>query len=219
MNEEYSNAGSMEEQSSSKLRPKHTGSKQLFENPFLEKLTRTHISVPICIFLLISSGLLIYGIRYTTLAVYYIPFLFISGFLFFTLLEYLVHRYVFHMKPDTDLKRKLQYSMHGIHHEFPKDQGRLAMPPVISILLAAIFFVIFYLLMNTKVFAFLPGMLSGYAFYLFVHFIVHAYPPPKNFTKALWVNHAIHHYKDNNTVFGVSSPLWDYVFGTMPKKY
>ena len=33
--------------------------------------------------------------------------------------------------------------------------------------------------------------------------------------KQLWINHAVHHYKDGNAVFGVSSPLWDYIFGTM----
>jgi sterol desaturase/sphingolipid hydroxylase (fatty acid hydroxylase superfamily) len=45
--------------------------------------------------------------------------------------------------------------------------------------------------------------------------MVHAFQPPKNFFKVLWVNHSIHHYKDGEVVFGVSSPLWDYIYGTM----
>jgi sterol desaturase/sphingolipid hydroxylase (fatty acid hydroxylase superfamily) len=57
----------------------------------------------------------------------------------------------------------------------------------------------------------------GYAGYLFVHYIVHAYPPPKNRLKQLWINHSVHHYKDGKKAFGVSPPLWDYVFGTMPE--
>jgi sterol desaturase/sphingolipid hydroxylase (fatty acid hydroxylase superfamily) len=48
--------------------------------------------------------------------------------------------------------------------------------------------------------------------------MVHAYAPPKNFLKALWVNHSVHHYKDGEIVFGVSSPLWDYIYGTMKLK-
>ena len=68
------------------------------------------------------------------------------------------------------------------------------------------------------VFAFLPGFIVGYASYLSVHYMVHAYPPPKNFFKALWVNHGVHHYKDGEVVFGVSSPLWDYIYGTMKLK-
>jgi sterol desaturase/sphingolipid hydroxylase (fatty acid hydroxylase superfamily) len=34
----------------------------------------------------------------------------------------------------------------------------------------------------------------------------------------LWVNHSVHHYKDGEIVFGVSSPLWDYIYGTMKLK-
>lgn len=200
------------------IRPKNSGRKQIFKNPVLEKLSRTHISIPIAIFISISAGLLYYAFLYTTLPGYLIPFLFLSGLLFFSFFEYIAHRYLFHMKPDTRIKKIIQYSLHGVHHEFPKDKGRLAMPPPVSILLATLFFGIFYLLMHTKVFGFLPGMLTGYAAYLFVHYIVHAYPPPKNIFRHLWINHSIHHYKDSTVIFGVSSPLWDYVFGTMPKK-
>jgi sterol desaturase/sphingolipid hydroxylase (fatty acid hydroxylase superfamily) len=122
------------------------------------------------------------------------------------------------MKPNSEIKKRIQYNMHGIHHEFPKDKGRLAMPPILSIILAVLFFGIFYLLMDTGVFGFLPGMLTGYASYLLVHYIVHIYSPPKNFFKYLWINHSIHHYKNNKVAFGVSSPLWDYVFNTIPTK-
>ena len=200
------------------VKPKHAGTKKIFENPLLEKLTRTHIAMPISIFIVISIGLLLYAFKYTTLEPWAIPMLFLAGFLFFTFLEYIAHRFLFHMKPDNDFKSSIQYHMHGVHHEYPKDKDRLAMPPPMSIVLALVFFGIFYLLMNTKVFGFLPGMLTGYAAYLFVHYIVHAFPPPKNIFKQLWINHAIHHYKDSNVVFGVSSPLWDYIFGTLPAK-
>ncbi len=208
----------MEDKGFTTNKPKNSGTKQLFDNPILERLSRTHISIPISIFFVISAVLLYYAFRYTTLPGYLIPLLFLGGFLFFTLIEYLVHRFVFHMEPTSDFKKKIQYNMHGVHHEFPKDKDRLAMPPLLSITLAVVLFAIFYSLIDTKVFGFLPGLLTGYASYLFVHFIVHAYAPPKNIFKELWVNHAIHHYKDNSTVFGVSSPLWDYVFGTMPPK-
>jgi hypothetical protein len=38
------------------------------------------------------------------------------------------------------------------------------------------------------------------------------------FSTNLWINHSIHHYKDGEIVFGVSTPLWDYIYGTMYKK-
>ena len=48
--------------------------------------------------------------------------------------------------------------------------------------------------------------------------MVHVYQPPKNFLKVLWINHSVHHYKHGEYVFGVSSPLWDYIYGTMKEK-
>lgn len=199
-------------------KPKNSGSKRIFDNSLLENLSRTHISIPILIFISIACGLLYYAIIYTNLSLKFIPFLFLSGWLFFTLIEYVAHRFLFHMYTSNGWEKKIQYGMHGIHHEYPKDKDRLAMPPPMSLIIAGIFYIIFYALLDTQVFGFLPGLLTGYAAYLFVHFIVHAYPPPKNFFKLLWINHSIHHYKDDDVAFGVSSPLWDYVFETMPKK-
>jgi sterol desaturase/sphingolipid hydroxylase (fatty acid hydroxylase superfamily) len=203
-----------------KLKIKHSGSKQVFNNPILEKLTRTHISVPITILMSFAAFLLYVAFiytDYTQLSAGYVVALFFIGLLTFTLVEYLAHRYVFHMDTNTPLKKKIQYALHGIHHEYPKDKGRLAMPPIMSAILAATLFFTFRALMGTPVFGFLPGFITGYCAYLFVHYIVHAYQPPKNFFKHLWLNHAIHHYKGMDGVYGVSSPLWDYVFRTMTK--
>jgi sterol desaturase/sphingolipid hydroxylase (fatty acid hydroxylase superfamily) len=105
-----------------------------------------------------------------------------------------------------------------VHHEFPKDKDRLAMPPLLSVTIATILLLLLRLVLGDLVFAFLPGFLVGYAAYLGVHYMVHAYQPPKNFLKALWINHGIHHYKNGEIAFGVSSPLWDYIYGTMREK-
>jgi len=122
------------------------------------------------------------------------------------------------MTVTTVFRKRLQYVIHGVHHEFPKDKDRLAMPPLLSVTVATLLLLLFRLFMGDLVFAFMPGFLIGYAGYLFVHYIVHACAPPRNFLKALWKNHAKHHYKDGDAAFGVSSPLWDYVYGTSPKK-
>jgi len=200
------------------IKPQNKGTKQLFDSPILEKLSRTHISVPLLIFFSYAAGLLYWNITYTNLnAVTTIVFFFV-GFIAFTWVEYNVHRYVFHMKTYTEFRNKIQYIIHGVHHEFPKDKDRLAMPPLLSITISTILLLLFRVIMGDFVFAFLPGFMVGYASYLGVHYLVHAYPPPKNFFKALWVNHSVHHYKDGQVVFGVSSPLWDYLYGTLDFK-
>lgn len=199
-------------------RPDNFGSAKMFSNPFLERLSRTHISVPISLFLAVSTVSLYYGITTTTLPLGLGLAILFAGLIVFTFVEYMMHKYFFHMEPDSPVKDKVQYSVHGVHHDYPRDQDRLAMPPFVSAAYVAILYLLFTLLMGDYALYFLPGFLLGYTAYLGVHFMVHAYDPPKNFLKVLWVNHAIHHYKDPDSSFGVSSPLWDYLLGTLPKK-
>lgn len=198
--------------------PKNKGTKKLFKNPILEKLSRTHIGVPLTVFAVYAVSLLYWSVTHTSLTAVTTIGLFFLGFLSFTFVEYLVHRYVYHLSTHTEWRRKFQYKAHGVHHEFPKDKDRLAMPPLLSITVATILLLFFRLVMGDFAFAFLPGFLVGYAYYLAVHYVVHIYQPPKNFLRSLWVNHSVHHYKDGDLVFGVSSPLWDYIFGTMRAK-
>ena len=198
-------------------RPDNFGSAQIFSNPVLEKISRTHISVPITLFLAISSVSLYFGLI-TTIPLWLGFAVLFAGIFVFTFVEYLMHRHFFHMEPDTPIKDKLQYGIHGVHHDYPRDKDRLAMPPFVSAAYAAILYLMFTLLMGDFALYFLPGFLLGYAGYLGVHYLVHVYNPPKNFFKVLWVNHAIHHYNNPDTAFGVSSPLWDYLLGTLPKK-
>ncbi len=199
------------------IKPQNNGTKQLFQSPILEQLSRTHISIPLIIFFLYSSVLLYWSVSHTSISIGTTVLIFFLGVLFFSWVEYNVHRYVFHMHADTESRAKAQYTMHGVHHEFPKDKTRLAMPPILSITLATTLFFLFRLILGDFAYSFLPGMLVGYSAYLSVHYMVHAFQPPKNFFKILWVNHAVHHYKNGDGVYGVSSPLWDYIYGTMSK--
>lgn len=198
-------------------KPKNTGTRKLFESPVLERLTRTHIAVPTSILVLYAVALFYWSLTHTALTWGIATLLFFAGWFVFTWVEYNAHRYVFHMGTYTKLRSKIQYTIHGVHHEYPKDKDRLAMPPILSISISTILLLLLRLVLGDYVFAFLPGFLVGYSVYLGIHYSVHAFSPPRNFFKALWVNHSIHHYKDGESVFGVSSPLWDYIYGTMPR--
>jgi hypothetical protein len=140
--------------------PKNKGTKQLFKNPILEKLSRTHISIPITIFVLYASGLLYWSITHTALNALTTTGMFVFGFVAFTWVEYMTHRYVFHMGTFTRMREKLQYTIHGVHHEFPKDKTRLAMPPLLSITVATLLLLGFRLILGDLVFSFLPGFRS-----------------------------------------------------------
>lgn len=201
-----------------KAKPSNTGSKKLFHNPILEILTRTHISITIVIFILLPVALLYYGLSQGYINNINAIGLFFGGMVSFTFVEYLMHRFLFHISPTTPGREKFARIVHGAHHEFPKDKDRISMPPLPMILLILFFFGIFWLMLGNYVFGFVPGFYVGYLLYTSIHYAIHAYQPPKNFLKILWVHHGIHHYKDPENAFGVSSPFWDFLFGTLPKK-
>ncbi|HMP87808.1 MAG TPA: sterol desaturase family protein, partial [Lacibacter sp.] len=111
--------------------------------------------------------------------------------------------------------RRIIYVIHGNHHEYPRDRERLFMPPVPSLLAATTIFTLLYLLLANYAWLVFPGVLLGYLLYGSMHYAIHAWNPPFKWMKPLWRNHHLHHYKDEQKGFGVSSTLWDLVFGTM----
>src|SRR5690606_2837844 len=141
--------------------------------------------------------------------------LFLTGMFTWTLTEYILHRWVFHHHPTTPLGKRINYVMHGNHHEYPRDKERLFMPPVPSLILASFFFLSFYLIMGMAAVCLFPGFMLGYLIYGSMHYAIHAWNPPFKWMKGLWRNHHLHHYKHTDMGFGVSSTLWDKVFGTM----
>lgn len=105
--------------------------------------------------------------------------------------------------------------MHGNHHHYPRDRQRLFMPPLPSLILASVIFIVQYLILKENVYIFFPGFILGYLLYASMHYAIHAWNPPFKWMKPLWRNHHLHHYKDEEKGFGVSSTVWDHIFGTM----
>jgi sterol desaturase/sphingolipid hydroxylase (fatty acid hydroxylase superfamily) len=119
------------------------------------------------------------------------------------------------MIPKTEKAKSFTYTLHGNHHHYPRDRQRLFMPPIPSIILAFIIFGLIYLLFRQNAFIFFPGFALGYLMYGTMHYAIHAWNPPFKWMKPLWRNHHLHHYKNEHHGFGVSSTIWDHVFGTM----
>jgi sterol desaturase/sphingolipid hydroxylase (fatty acid hydroxylase superfamily) len=196
---------------------KNKGQAQLFQNELMENMTKTHPLVIYSLYFPVIIGMLYYGWEYKSMSIGYEALLFIAGALGWSLFEYVMHRKLFHMIVESPRAQKFVYTMHGVHHEFPRDKERLFMPPVPSILIACILFSMSYYAMGWAAVAFFPGFLFGYLIYGSMHFAIHAIAPPK-MLKALWRNHHLHHYKAPDKGFGVSSVLWDVIFRTVPKK-
>jgi len=201
----------------SEMRVRNEGSGKLFRNPVLEKLTRTYFAFPVIMYFVVSAVSLFVGLSVAAVDPLNILFLYPLGMIFFSLVEYLIHRFLFHFDADTDKKKKLQYTIHGVHHEFPKDKDRLAMPPLVSVFLAGFFLLLFLVTLGDIAWYFYAGFVAGYSVYLLIHFAVHRYKPPQNVFRILWKHHALHHYKSMEGYYSVSFPFWDYLFGTIQR--
>ena len=190
------------------------GQAQIFKNQYLEYFTKTHplviwgLYLPLIIFLPYFAG---HKYDFSSAE---IILLFFAGLFFWTFFEYIMHRFVFHWASDNPKIQRISYVLHGNHHEFPRDKQRLFMPPVPSLIIASLIFLLMYAAMSTYAFSFFPGFILGYLLYGSMHYAIHAWNPPFKWMKPIWRNHHLHHYKSDHKGFGVSSHIWDKVFGT-----
>jgi sterol desaturase/sphingolipid hydroxylase (fatty acid hydroxylase superfamily) len=191
------------------------GQAQLFKSHYLEMMTKTHPLVIWGMYLPVIGYSLYYSAYRYEFPLVRIVLVFLCGMLFWTFFEYLMHRFVFHWVSENERAKKITYVMHGNHHHFPRDRERLFMPPVPSLILASVIFLLMRLILGADVFMFFPGFMLGYLLYGSMHYAIHAWNPPFRWMKPLWRNHHLHHYKDDHKGFGVSSTIWDRVFGTM----
>jgi sterol desaturase/sphingolipid hydroxylase (fatty acid hydroxylase superfamily) len=198
-------------------RIKTQGQGRIFQNAALEALTKTHPAFIIGLYVPLSGLSLWYCCVYQQATLLLALSLFLAGMIFWTLVEYLLHRYVFHFISESELVQRFHYTVHGVHHEYPMDTERLIMPPVPSVIVVSLFYLLYYAVMGNYVYGFLPGFVMGYLIYASIHYAIHAYKPPKGF-QYLWRHHNLHHFKYPDRAFGVSFPFWDMVFGTMPPK-
>jgi sterol desaturase/sphingolipid hydroxylase (fatty acid hydroxylase superfamily) len=200
------------------MRPRKELSSRLFKSNFLERFTRTPIWLPIVMYLAINTYIIYFAFTHFSLNSYYFLPVFIAGFLFWTFAEYMIHRFVYHTESNSRFLYRIQYTGHTVHHQHPIDPTRLAMPPLPSIILSSLFFALFYGLMKDWAFLFWPGFMTGYLCYISFHYLQHTIKSPMiPSLKRLWFYHQIHHYQNPYAAFGVSTLLWDRIFGTLPK--
>ena len=198
------------------------GQARLFQNNYIEYLTKTHPLVIWSIYLPVIVGMFFYSYKILHVGFVSMISLFVIGIFSWTFFEYLIHRFLFHFISENKEAMKVIYILHGNHHEYPRDKERLFMPPIPSMILAIAIFSIVYFFFFTlgipeRSFCFFSGFLLGYLLYGSMHYAIHAWKPPLKSMKSLWRNHHLHHYSDEHKGFGVSTTFWDRLFDTMYK--
>lgn len=90
------------------------------------------------------------------------------------------------------------------------------MPPALTVILSVPIFKIAHgLFYPAFAFAFVAGTFLGYVCYDMIHYYLHHAKVIEIYFKELKRYHVAHHYKNFNSGFGITSKLWDYVFGTV----
>ncbi|RPB25063.1 Inositolphosphorylceramide-B hydroxylase [Terfezia boudieri ATCC MYA-4762] len=146
---------------------------------------------------------------------------FVIGVVVWTLVEYTLHRCLFHLDehmPDHPIFLTLHFMLHGVHHYLPMDKYRLVMPPALFLVLAYPFWVLVQSLLGAAFSWYIAtnlycGGIFGYILYDCTHYFLHHKNLPA-YMRELKKYHLKHHYMDYQLGFGVTSKFWDKVFGT-----
>lgn len=187
---------------------------RMFETPLIERFSRVHPAAPFIFYVPILGYL---GWRSFSNGVgvgAFVGFV-VLGVLLWTLAEYILHRWVFHYIGPRPWQRRMYFIIHGVHHDYPNDADRLVMPLGASIPMGVVFYILFRLIVGPLLCdPFFLGFGLGYLAYDGLHFAVHHFRMSSRAGKWLKRYHMIHHHTGVDARYGVSSPLWDYVFGT-----
>ena len=196
----------------------HKSSVRVFENEFLEKFTHVHPIIPLMVWAPVVVACAYASLSVDGLSVSSYLSVGLLGFFSWTFVEYLLHRYLFHFESETAFGQRIHFLVHGIHHVDPQDPTRLVMPPLLGIPIASCLFLIFRLSLGPVwVYPYFSFFLVGYLCYDYTHFALHHFKPRTRLGIWLKKNHMSHHYIQPNAHWGVSSPLWDFVFGTLDR--
>jgi sterol desaturase/sphingolipid hydroxylase (fatty acid hydroxylase superfamily) len=132
---------------------------------------------------------------------------FAAGLLLWTLLEYFIHRYAFH-----------RLAPHYQHHEFPADRRYIFAPLWFSGISAVVLWALLALATGSWMAGALveAGAITGYLGYEALHILIHSDRPGGAMLRALRKHHYYHHFADDTKCYGVITPFWDRIFGSLP---
>jgi sterol desaturase/sphingolipid hydroxylase (fatty acid hydroxylase superfamily) len=135
----------------------------------------------------------------------------LAGAALWTLAEYVIHRAVYH-------RVSFIQQYHAAHHANPR--AYLGAPPGMGTGLVFVsVFLPTYAIAPILANGLTVGILAGYAAYQLVHHACHSsMPRRRGYLHQLRVHHAAHHYYPEAGNFGVTTPLWDRVFGTQIRR-
>ncbi len=134
------------------------------------------------------------------------------GIVTWSLAEYLIHRFYGHRKD----KKNIFTVEHMRHHRETSYFAPTYKKVIAAILVLLMSTLLFGLLFSWFVgFSFSLGFSSMYLTYEVIHRRAHTHGPKGAYGRWVRKHHFFHHFKNPKVNHGVTSPVWDIVFGTL----
>lgn len=184
---------------------------RMYESDFFEFFSKVHPVMPFAFWIPAALAVAGYALSHELTTPVQLAAMVPAGFLVWELMEYFIHKHVFHTWPG--------WTGHGFHHKYPDDPNRLVMPLPVSIGLASLIAGLLSLVGRPDLMIPLwVGIVVGYLWYDFMHWSTHYREPLTGWGKRLRAHHMAHHFGDPDTNFGISHMWMDKLLGTEMKR-
>lgn len=139
----------------------------------------------------------------------------LAGVATWSFLEYVVHRWAGHSRPVLKMRFNVFGKEHTRHHSegnyFAPAWKKAAAAVVVVPLLSFAFSGIAGL---GPALGYCTGLVGFYLYYEWLHLRLHTHEAATPYGRWARRNHFFHHFHDPSLCHGVTSPIWDHVFGT-----
>ena len=185
---------------------------RLFESSFFEFFTFFPLKAFLALWSVLLTG--VAALAITMAPTIWAPAFVIVGWAGWTMTEYALHRFVFHLEPQSPRLQQVIFIIHGNHHADPNDPLRNLMPPVVSVPLAALIWLGCVAVMGPVGSWFMLGFLGGYVAYDLVHYACHQFAMTGSLARMLKVHHMRHHFERHGGNYAITGMIWDRVLAT-----
>ena len=188
---------------------------RIFENPVLEALSKATPLLVAGFWIPAAVAAIAAGMLLRERALPEVLLFGAGGLLGWTLFEYVMHRFFFHLEMPGALGRRFGFIIHGCHHVDPRDPLRNVMPLSASIPYAAAVAALADLSIDRADWLLAGGFGAlGYVTYDLSHWAFHQRRSRNRLFRYLQRHHWRHHAAGVDGNYAVTAPLWDWVFRT-----
>jgi sterol desaturase/sphingolipid hydroxylase (fatty acid hydroxylase superfamily) len=172
------------------------------------------------VFPLLSIALLVFLPKSKSYSAWDLVAMIGGGVALWSLLEYGFHRFLLHARFQNPTLNDVVNASHLRHHHSPRDRDIILVQLPFALTTSVIVYSVLWALTRNafEASALISGIWLGFLYYEAVHYRVHMSLSHSPLLQQQRRAHFYHHFSNSEKCYGVTSPIWDYVFGTMRRE-